>query len=174
IRASVGQMGDLIEALLNLSRLSRAELRAGPVDLSAMAQSVVDYYRQREPERKVEAVIQPGVIVNGDASLLHVVMDNLIGNAWKFTGKCPLARIEFGQCERADGARACFVRDNGAGFNMAYADKLFGAFQRLHSVSEFPGTGVGLTTVQRIIHRHGGRVWAEGAIGEGATLYFVL
>ncbi|HJW82298.1 MAG TPA: ATP-binding protein, partial [Acidiferrobacterales bacterium] len=109
-----------------------------------------------------------------DARLLRVVLDNLLGNAWKFTGRQPGPRIEFGATGSADGAPAFFVRDNGAGFDMTYAGKLFGAFQRLHTLSEFPGTGVGLATVQRIVHRHGGRIWADGAVGKGATFYFTL
>jgi len=121
----------------------------------------------------MEFIIQPGLTANGDARLLEIVLSNLLGNAWKFTGPRPLARIEFGQTE-VEGRPAFFVRDNGVGFDMAYAEKLFGAFQRMHRASEFPGTGIGLATVQRIVHRHGGRAWAEAQVNQGATFYFTL
>jgi light-regulated signal transduction histidine kinase (bacteriophytochrome) len=126
-----------------------------------------------EPERRVELQIREGQVVDGDSDLLRVALENLLGNAWKFTGEQTNARIEFGRQDR-DGQRVFFVRDNGAGFEMAYADKLFGPFERLHATTEFPGTGVGLASVQRIIHRHGGQIWAEAEVDQGATFYFTL
>jgi light-regulated signal transduction histidine kinase (bacteriophytochrome) len=144
------------------------------VDLSAIARSVAADLRALEPQRAVEFVIQDGVIAHGDARLLQAVLENLLGNAWKYTSRHPHARIEFGSEQRADGARVYYVRDDGAGFDMAHAGKLFGAFQRLHTAAEFSGTGVGLSIVQRIVHRHGGEVWAEGAPEAGATFRFVL
>jgi len=138
-----------------------------------MAQEVASELQETTPTRSVEFVIAPDVVVEGDARLLRVVLNNLLGNAWKFTGKRACARIEFGQAQ-INGQATCFVRDNGAGFDMAYVGKLFGAFQRLHSDDEFEGTGIGLATVQRIVHRHGGRVWAKAAVDEGATFYFTL
>ena len=173
VRAATQRMGVLIDDLLRLSRVTRAELHREPVDLSVLAGTVVAELKRAAPRRDVEFAITPGITVEGDPRLLRVVLENLLGNAWKYTGKNPRARIEFG-VDQADGQRACFVRDDGAGFDMTYANKLFGAFQRLHSTAEFEGTGVGLATVQRIVHRHGGRVWAEGAVGRGATFYFTL
>lgn len=173
VRAGTQRMGRLIDDLLHLSRISRAELAPERVDLSALAETVAAELRGHEPERTVEFVGQPGLCVEGDSHLLQVVLENLLGNAWKFTtGKVP-ARIEFGLLE-ADAVQAYYVRDNGAGFDMTYVNKLFGAFQRLHSADQFPGTGIGLATVKRIIARHGGRVWAEGAVDAGATVYFTL
>jgi len=166
-------MGQLIDDLLSLSRLSRRGMRSQTVDLSALARTLADELRQSQPDRHVEFVIQPDLKVTGDENLLRVVLVNLLGNAWKFTGRCPQTRIEFGVEPRED-ASVYFVRDNGAGFDMAYVDKLFGAFQRLHSGVEFEGTGIGLATVQRVIHRHGGRVWAEGEVHKGACFYFTL
>src|SRR5207245_1963128 len=160
VRAATQRMALLIDDLLHLARVSRAELKSAPVDLSALAQGVVAELRQGEPRRAVEFVCADKAQVRGDPALLRVVLENLLGNAWKFTTQRRPARIEFGVAQQ-DGASAYFVRDNGAGFDMTYADKLFGAFQRLHSAKEFEGTGIGLATVQRIIHRHGGRVWAE-------------
>ncbi|GAB4387703.1 MAG: hypothetical protein Kow0025_02770 [Thermodesulfovibrionales bacterium] len=173
VRAAAQRMGLLIDDLLSLSRLSRAEVHPATVNLSAMARTVVSELRRQQPERAVHAVIEDGVTGYGDARLLKVALTNLMGNAWKFTGKKPEARVEFGQLQ-ADGETAYFVRDNGAGFDQAYAGKLFAPFQRLHLASEFPGTGIGLATVQRVMSRHGGRVWAEGRPGEGATFYFTL
>ncbi len=170
--AASEQMNRLIEDLLGLSRLSRTELRRQPVNLSALAESIAEELRRAEPEREVEFIIAPELTTVGDERLLRVALDNLLRNAWKFTGKTPTARIEFA-CT-TDGEPAFFVRDNGAGFDMAFADRLFGVFQRLHSPSEFPGTGVGLATVQRIIARHGGRTWATGAVNQGASFYFAL
>ncbi|HVF01704.1 MAG TPA: PAS domain S-box protein [Rubrobacteraceae bacterium] len=173
VRAASQRMGQLIDDLLDLSRMTRSEMRRESVDLSDLAKSFAEELKRSQPERRVEFLIEGGLLVEGDKSLLRVVLENLLRNAWKFTGKQTHARIEFGALEQED-KRAYFVRDNGAGFDMAYADKLFGAFQRLHGGSEFEGTGIGLATVQRIIHRHGGRVWAEGRVGYGATFYFTL
>jgi signal transduction histidine kinase/ActR/RegA family two-component response regulator len=173
VRAASQRMGELIDDLLRLSRVTRAEMIREKVDLSALAQEVAAQLQETQPERQVEFVIAEGLVANGDARLLRVVLENLLGNAWKFTGKQTCARIEF-SCTETDGKPAYFVRDSGAGFDMAYADKLFGAFQRLHSTAEFEGAGIGLATIQRIIHRHGGQVWAKGAVGQGATFYFTL
>lgn len=173
IREGTRKMGRLIDDLLNLSRLTRAEMRTGPVDLSRIAREAVRALQEREPSRRVALSIQDGVVANGDGGLLTAVMENLLGNAWKFTARRPDARIEFGAEER-DGRLDCFVRDNGAGFDMAYAGKLFGAFQRLHASSEFEGTGVGLATCRRILARHGGEIRGEGRVGEGATFHFTL
>ncbi|MFQ5862914.1 MAG: ATP-binding protein [Candidatus Brocadiales bacterium] len=173
VRVASQRMGQLIEDLLNLSRITRSEMRHEEVNLSAIAKTVAAELQEMQPERQVEFVIAEGVVAQGDERLLQVALNNLLNNAWKFTIKRPRARIEFG-VTRHEGKLAYFVRDNGAGFDMAYADKLFGAFQRLHKPSEFEGTGIGLAIVQRIIHRHGGRVWAEGAVEKGATFYFTL
>ncbi len=171
VRAAAQRMSELIDDLLNLSRCTRAELHREQVDLSALARAVVADLRQREPGRAVELAVADGIVAGGDPRLLRVVLDNLLGNAWKFTGRREHARIEFGAVRRI-GRMDCFVRDNGAGFDAAYAARLFGAFQRLHSSAEFPGSGIGLATVQRIVHRHGGRVWAEGEVDKGATFWF--
>jgi signal transduction histidine kinase len=173
IRAASQRMGGLIDDLLVLSRVTRSEIRWRPVDLSAIAHSIALELKQSQPGRDVEFVIARGMSTHGDERLLRVVMDNLLGNAWKFTSKHPRARIEFGLMEK-EGQPVYYVRDDGAGFEMVYADSLFGAFQRLHGASEFPGTGIGLATVQRIIRRHGGRIWAEGTVERGATFYFTL
>jgi light-regulated signal transduction histidine kinase (bacteriophytochrome) len=174
VRAATQHMGHLIDDLIKLARVARAEMKREAVDFSALAGSLLTDLQASEPERKVDWHIEPGLIAAGDARLLRVALDNLLGNAWKFTGMQTDARIEFGVLQKKTGGTAYFVRDNGVGFDMTYADKLFGAFQRLHTVNEFPGTGIGLATVQRIIHRHGGRVWAEGTAGKGATFYFSL
>ena len=168
------RMAQLIDDLLNLSRLSRGEVKRAPVDLSASAHAIVDELAATHPDRRVEVTIEPGLTAEADPHLVRTVLVNLLGNAWKYTGRKEDARIEFGSAEDAEGARAFFVRDNGAGFDMAYADKLFGAFQRLHGMKDFPGTGVGLATVQRIVHKHGGKVWGEGMVERGATFYFTL
>ncbi len=173
VRAASRRMGQLIDDLLQLSRLTRSEMRRTPVDLSAMVRSLADELQKGEPERRVEFVIEPGVVAAADPNLMRIALVNLLGNAWKFTGKQDAAKIEFGHTIRGDGT-VFFVRDNGVGFNMAYAGKLFGAFQRLHSPAEFPGNGIGLATVQRVIHRHNGRVWAESQPGQGAVFYFTL
>jgi len=173
VRAAAQQMSMLIDDLLNLSRVSRSELHREVVDLSALAGEVLEGLRQSAPERTMQCAVQPGLSVRGDARLLRVVLENLLGNAWKFTGGRAAARIDVGS--RPEGKDlSYFVRDNGAGFDMTYADKLFGAFQRLHDANEFPGTGIGLATVQRVIHKHGGRIWAQSAVGHGATFYFTL
>jgi PAS domain S-box-containing protein len=173
VRSETQRMGQLIDDMLQLSRVTRAEMRQEPVNLSALAQALAARLQEAEPERPVAFVIQAGLSALGDASLLEAALSNLLSNAFKFTGKTPQARIEFGQTE-LQGEHAFFVRDNGAGFDMAYAQRLFGAFQRLHKASDFPGTGIGLATVQRVIHRHGGRVWAESTVNQGATFYFTL
>ena len=174
VRSATQRMGHLIDDMLTLARVTRAEMRRVTVDLSALAAAVLAELQKSEPERCVDWQIESGLVAEGDARLLRVVLDNLLGNAWKFTGKTTNAKIEFGALPNAEGAPSFFLRDNGAGYDMAYADKLFGAFQRLHLVSDFTGTGIGLATVQRIVHRHGGRLWAEGAVGKGATFYFTL
>jgi len=173
VRNSVKKMSDLIEAMLSLSRLTRSEIKYETVDLSQMAKKISFELKAREPGRKVEFIIQEGVKVNGDAQMFNIVLDNLLGNAWKFTSRHPTARIEFGE-KVVEGKPAYFVRDDGAGFEMEYAEKLFTAFQRLHTPEQFPGIGIGLATVQRIIHRHGGKTWAEGDVEKGATFYFTL
>lgn len=166
------QMETLIEDLLKLSRVSRSELQRQQVNLSNMAESIATDLMKSDPQRDAQIVIEPGLEARGDERLLRVALDNLLRNAWKFTSKQPHAKIEVGI---SDGPPlAFFVRDNGAGFDMAYSTRLFGVFQRLHTVSEFPGTGVGLATVQRIINRHGGRVWATGEVDHGATFFFTL
>jgi signal transduction histidine kinase len=168
------RMGQLIDDLLNLTRVGRADLVRRPVDLSAMVRSIVENLPQASPPRIVEWVIPNGIAVEGDSRLLRVVLENLLGNAWKFTSKKPVARIEFGTASGPDGRPTCYVRDNGAGFDMNYAGKLFDPFQRMHSLNEFPGTGIGLATVKRIVQRHGGQVWAEAKINAGATIHFSL
>lgn len=173
VRAGTQRMGELIDDLLQLSRVTRAEIRRETVDMSALANSVVADLKRAEPQCRVDVVIQPGLQTEGDAKLLRIALVNLLSNAWKFTGRQPAARIELGVQDNG-GERAFYVRDNGVGFDMAYAGKLFGAFQRLHAQGEFPGTGIGLATVQRIINRHGGRVWAEAVVNQGASFYFAL
>jgi PAS domain S-box-containing protein len=174
IRAGSQRMGELIDDLLELARVTRTEMRRTQVDLSAIASEIAIELRQTQPERQVEFAIAPGIVAQGDARLLRIILENLLHNAWKFTSNRLYACVEFGIILQTDSQPAYFVRDNGAGFDMAYANKLFGAFVRLHSMTEFPGTGIGLATVQRIVHRHGGRVWAEGAVEQGATFYFTL
>jgi light-regulated signal transduction histidine kinase (bacteriophytochrome) len=173
VREASRQMGQLIDDVLYLSRVTRAELRRHEVDLSALATAVLDRLREADPDRPVETRIRPGLVVMGDGQLLRIGLENLLGNAWKFTARQPAPRIEFGSTQ-VSGEPTYFVRDNGAGFDMAYADKLFTPFQRLHLATEFPGSGIGLATVQRIVHRHGGRVWAEGLVGQGATFHFTI
>jgi DNA-binding response OmpR family regulator len=173
VRAAAQRMGELIDDLLQLSRLGRAELRLELVDLGAMARAVAEQLVSGEGNREVELVIREGIIARADPRLMRVALENLLGNALKFTAKRPRARIEFG-VRQENGILAYFVRDNGAGFDMASAEMLFRPFQRLHAATEFEGTGIGLATVQRIVNRHGGRVWAEAAVGQGATFYFTL
>ena len=173
VRAGCVRMGGLIDDLLQMSRLTRGELHRETIDLSEMASAVAEELRRQAPERRVETRITPGLKSFADRTLMRAVLDNLIGNAWKFTGKTAHPVIEFGS-RREGGQDLFFVRDNGAGFNMEYQGQLFKAFQRLHATLEFEGTGIGLATVQRIIHRHGGRIWAEAAEGQGATFFFTL
>ena len=185
IQGNTRRMGQLIDDLLSLARITRRELKQQEVDLSKLAGEIADELRAQEPHRRVEFEIEEQAEARGDAGLLKIVLANLLGNAWKFTSALAEAKIQFGVLhqtplsqdengEKREGEKVFFVRDNGAGFNMTYANKLFGAFQRLHSVDEFPGTGIGLATVQRIIHRHGGRIWAEAEVGKGAAFFFVF
>jgi signal transduction histidine kinase len=175
VRGASKHMALLIEDLLDLSRVSRGPLRREVIDLSAMARDIVKKLERAHPERRVKFVAQEGVVAFGDANLLAVALENLLGNAWKFTSKSNEATIEFGvDVPHGGGSVVYYVRDDGAGFDPRYADKLFGAFQRLHGSEEFEGTGIGLATVARIVHRHGGRVWAESQVGEGATFCFTL
>ena len=173
VRRASQRMGYLIDDLLQLSQVVRSPLRREPVDLSEIAEQVADELRKADPGRQVRFVLQQDLSVQADSGLMRIAMDNLLGNAWKYTGKKTETEIEFGKRD-IDGEDVFFVRDNGDGFNMDYAHKLFGTFQRLHGESEFEGTGIGLATVQRIIHRHNGRVWAEGKEGQGAAFYFTL
>jgi signal transduction histidine kinase len=173
IRAAAQRMAQLIDDLLMLSRVSRAEMHREQVDLTDLAASIVNDLRARSPARVVDVVIAPDMTVQGDARLLRIALENLLDNAWKFTARCDDARIEVGQTAEA-AQRVFYVRDNGAGFDPTYASRLFGPFQRLHAASEFPGNGIGLATVRRIVHRHGGHAWAEGAPGRGACVYFTL
>jgi PAS domain S-box-containing protein len=181
VRTSSQKMGQLIDDLLKLSQLTRGKIVKRRVDLSRLAREVSDELQEEQPKQEVELLIIPGLVAKGDRALLRVVLKNLIGNAWKFTGQENHARIEFGLLTSAEAKEVheesgtvFFVRDNGAGFDMSFHDKLFGAFQRLHRAEEFPGTGIGLATVERIIRRHGGRVWGNGKVGEGATFFFTL
>lgn len=173
VRAASQRMAQLIDDLLNLSRVTRSDMHHEVVNLSHIAQTIAAELQKSEQGRQVEFVISDGLVAIGDPRLLRLVLENLLSNAWKFTGKHTHAKIEFGALPY-DGKTAYFVRDDGAGFDMAYVDKLFAPFQRLHGVAEFSGTGIGLALIQRIIHRHGGRVWAEGAVEKGATFYFTL
>ena len=174
IHVSAERMNAIIDALLELARFSRNKLERQLVDMSAVVHRISTELKQNHPTRQVEFIIAEDITAQGDGQLLSIVLENLLGNAWKFSVQRVCAHIEFGAVLQVDGSAAYFVRDDGAGFDMAYADKLFGAFQRLHSEKEFPGIGIGLATVQRIIHRHGGKVWAEGETGKGATFYFTL
>ncbi|OGO07851.1 MAG: hypothetical protein A2Y92_05105 [Chloroflexi bacterium RBG_13_57_8] len=173
LRSASQKMGELIDGILKLSRLTRSEMRHETVDLSGLAREIAGRLQETQPERRAEFAIADELTATADPQMVRALLENLLGNAWKFTGKKPEAKIEFGR-EKGNGRLNFFIRDNGAGFDMTYADKLFGAFQRLHEVTDFPGTGIGLATVQRIIHRHGGKIWAEAAAGKGATFRFTL
>ena len=173
VRAATQRMSQLIDDLLNLSRITRAEMRYAKVNLSTLAQEIAAELQKKEPDRQVEFVIGEDISAHGDSHLLRVVLENLLSNAWKFTAKHPRARIEFGATQQEDKS-VYFVRDDGAGFDMAYVDKVFVPFQRLHAQTEFPGTGIGMATVQRIIHRHGGSIWPEAEVEKGATFHFTL
>ena len=173
IQTASRRMGQLIEDLLNLSRVTRREMKLEQVDLSALAQQISDELQAQAPERRVEFQITPGMTVRADSNLCKIALENLLSNAFKFTNKQALARIEVGILDQAV-ERIFFVRDNGAGFSMDYAGKLFIPFQRLHGMEEFPGTGIGLVIVHRILMRHGGRIWPEAAVGQGATFYFTF
>jgi light-regulated signal transduction histidine kinase (bacteriophytochrome) len=173
VASSGRRMGELVDDLLSFSRLSRQPMSTSALDLNALVHQQLEELRLADPQRAVNVEVQPLPSAAGDRTLINQVFANLLGNAWKFTGNTPGARIQVG-AQSQNGETVYFVRDNGAGFNMEYAGKLFGVFQRLHRDEEFPGTGVGLAFVQRIIHRHGGRIWAESRENEGATFYFTL
>jgi len=173
IRQAAARMSQLIEDMLNLARVTKTEMHRERVDISALARQVGQELGKREPERHVELVVADGLIEDADSHLLRVVLENLLGNAWKYTSRTEAARVEFGKGRR-DEKPFYYIRDNGAGFDPRGLTRLFQPFQRLHPISEFPGTGIGLATVQRIIQKHGGEVWAEGAVGQGATFYFTL
>lgn len=173
IRSGTKRMGQLIDDLLGLSHLARVELWHRPIDMTAIAHQILGSFEAREPDRKVTWTVAPGLMGHGDARLVTMLYENLLGNAWKFSSKQTGAHIEAGG-ETRDGETVFFVRDNGAGFDMQYANMLFAPFQRLHSATEFPGTGVGLATVHRVVTRHGGRIWAESAPEKGATFFFTL
>ncbi|WP_051617182.1 sensor histidine kinase [Desulfonatronovibrio hydrogenovorans] len=173
VRRASQRMGWLIDDLLKLSRVSRAELKVSLVDLSRTAETIIENMVERHPDRKVTANVQPGLKVSGDQALLRVALENLLDNAWKFTTRTGEPAIDLGSTTR-DGEQVFFVRDNGAGFDTTYADKLFTPFQRLHSPEDYPGTGIGLATVARIIRKHGGRIWAESEPDQGAVFYFTL
>lgn len=174
IRKESQRMGRLIDDLIDLSRYSRTEIKVQRVNLSTLVHTITAELKDNEPERPAEFIIQNDLLASVDKSLIEAALQNLLSNAWKFTAKKPMTVIEFGRQKQENGPAVFFVRDNGAGFDMAYANKLFGAFQRLHTTAEFEGTGIGLATVQRIIHRHGGTVWAESELDQGATFYFTL
>ncbi len=173
VRAAAQRMDQLIAAMLTLSRVTRSEIRPVKVDLSAIANEIALQFRREQPDRHVEFMIQDGLLANGDLVLLRQVLENLLANAWKFTAKHPSARIQVGAIDQ-NGTRTFFVRDDGVGFDMTYAEKLFHPFQRMHSLAEFAGSGIGLATVQRIINRHGGRIWVEAGLGKGATFFFTV
>ena len=173
VLGAAARMNNMIDALLALSQLATQPLQRQPVNLSQLAGFVIDDLRRGAPERDVEVLIEPDLIVQGDPTLLRVVLENLLGNAWKYSARTAKARIGFG-LGSSTGAPSFTVRDNGAGFDMRFADRLFGVFQRLHSASDFQGTGVGLASVRRIIRRHGGEIWAESELGRGAAFHFTL
>jgi light-regulated signal transduction histidine kinase (bacteriophytochrome) len=173
VRSAAQRMAQLIDDVLDLSRIHRAEMSRVSVDISSLASEIMEELHQSQPRRKVEAMIEPGISAEGDPQLLRLLLQNLLENAWKFTSKNNRATIEVGSCRR-DGKRVYFVKDDGAGFEMAHADRLFAPFQRLHAQTEFPGTGIGLASAQRIVHRHEGKIWAESEVDKGATFYFTL
>ncbi|WP_374675369.1 ATP-binding protein [Ideonella sp.] len=173
VLAAAARMNSMIDALLALSRLQQQPLSRKPVDLSQLATYIVEDLQRQQPERQSEVQIEPGLLVQGDPTLLRIALENLLGNAWKYSGQVPVAKIEFRQVDH-QGRRAFVVADNGAGFDMRFADRLFGVFQRLHSAKDFQGTGVGLASVRRILRRHGGDIWAESEVGKGARFYFTL
>jgi light-regulated signal transduction histidine kinase (bacteriophytochrome) len=173
MRQASQRMTSVFDGLQTLFRLTGGEIRREQLDISSIAGQVVDEIRSENPERHVEVDIAPGITAVGDQRLVRILLTNLINNAWKFTGESSAPKVWVGQ-ETVEGARRIFVRDNGVGFDMISAHRLFGAFQRLHSQSEFPGAGIGLATARRIVNRHGGRIWAEGAVSDGATFYFTL
>ncbi|VVB60292.1 Methanogenesis regulatory histidine kinase FilI [uncultured archaeon] len=166
-------MSQLIDDMLRLSRLTRVEMTLQKVDLDSIASTVIEDLKKTDPKRKVTFITEKKLITEGDANLLQILLENLFGNAWKFTKKCKQAEIEFGKTKH-DQETVFFIRDNGAGFNMKYVDKLFIPFQRLHDNTDYQGTGIGLSIVSRIIHRHGGRIWADAEENKGATFYFTL
>ncbi|MDJ0833827.1 MAG: ATP-binding protein [Gammaproteobacteria bacterium] len=173
IRKAAGHMSLLIEDLLQLARTTQVPMTYRTVDLTDMAQKIIRELADNQPQREVEVKIEDGLTIRADPTLMKIALDNLLGNAWKYTNKQPRARIEFGCCEK-EGDEAFYIKDNGAGFDMRHADKLFGSFQRLHKTSEYEGTGIGLATVQRIIHRHGGRIWGEAELNKGASFFFTI
>jgi signal transduction histidine kinase len=173
VLAAAARMNSMIDALLALSRLQSQPLQRKPVDLSQLATFIIEDLRRESPDRQAEISIEPGIVVNGDPTLLRIAMDNLVGNAWKYSGQSPVTHIEFRR-EQRDGHSVMVVADQGAGFDMRFADRLFGVFQRLHSPKDFQGTGVGLASVRRILRRHGGDIWAESEVGKGARFYFTL
>jgi light-regulated signal transduction histidine kinase (bacteriophytochrome) len=173
VRAAAKRMGILIDELLNLSRLTRVELKRQQVDIAGSANAILADLARRGPSRGVDIRIEPNLVAEADPELVHIALHNLLDNAWKYTGKTQAARIEIGSTPNG-AARVFHIRDNGAGFDMAHVGKLFGAFQRLHAERDFEGTGIGLAIVQRIVNRHGGRIWAESAVNAGATFYFTL
>jgi light-regulated signal transduction histidine kinase (bacteriophytochrome) len=167
-------MASLIDDLLQLARISRSDFTCTKLNFSEIAAQSLDKLQQQEPDRKIKSQIQENLYGYGDLNLLSVALDNLVGNAWKYTSKTGIAEIEFGRINSQNGQTVFFIKDNGAGFDMQYVDKIFVAFQRLHGPNEFPGTGIGLATVQRIINRHKGKIWAESEIGKGTTVFFSL
>jgi light-regulated signal transduction histidine kinase (bacteriophytochrome) len=173
ISDAAARMDRLTEDLLRLSRITRSQLRREPTDMAAVAREVVQELRQSDPHREVVFVIADRLQVEADAVLMRVAITNLLENAWKYTGRCEQALISFGR-EVCNGQNVFVVRDNGAGFDMTYASKLFAPFQRLHSAREFPGSGVGLACVARVVHKHGGRIWADARTGEGAAFFFTI
>jgi light-regulated signal transduction histidine kinase (bacteriophytochrome) len=173
VRTGTQRMGHLIDDLLKLSRVTSGKINLEKIQLSKLAEDILDNFKQNEPQHQVEIDIQPDLRAYADLGLIRVALENLLGNAWKYSANQPNAQIQFG-CVKQDHQRVYYVRDNGVGFDMQYATKLFGAFQRLHKAGEFEGSGIGLATVQRIIHRHGGKIWAQSEPDKGATFYFTL